>query len=488
MKLVTVNIVKCCIRIECVLQIGIVVKMSGKKCKVGVPGKALSSQSKEIVSNVYTFMKKESDIDKIEIPLKLARERTAVATGVSVRTVSRINAELSKLSVDKEEANYFSTPTKIRNRKKPVTGIDSFDESVVRRTVYDFYITEKRLPTIKLLQATLKDKIDYKGSRESVRMILKNLGFRWKRVQNNRRILIENSDIREKRISYLLAIKKYREEKRPIVYMDESYVCTSHVSGKTWADGSVNGLHTPISKGDRLIIVHAGGEEGFVPNAVAMWKAGVKSGDYHDNMNSSNFMQWVKNQLVPNLKPNTVLVVDNAKYHNSELDKAPTSKSKKDEMIEWLEEKNIPYDRSMLKPQLYKLIQNHKAQFKKYVLDAELSKAGHSVLRLPPYHPDLTPIELIWAEVKDYVATHNTTFKMADIRKLCDEKFSAMGPENWIPKCNHVKTIEEEYLKKEVAIDLMTEEASFVINLNSESGEDSDSEDDAMSGVEEFSE
>lgn len=464
--------------------------MSGKTCKVGVPGKALSSQTKEIVSNVYAFMKKESDIDKIKIPLKLARERTAVATGVSVRTVSRINAELSKLSVNEEEANYFSTPKKTRNRKKPVTGIDSFDESVVRRTVYDFYITEKRLPTIKLLQEKLKEKIDYKGSRESVRMILKNLGFRWKRVQNNRRILIENSDIREKRISYLLAMKKYREEKRPIVYMDESYVCTSHVSGKSWSDGSFNGLHTPISKGDRLIIVHAGGEEGFVPNALAMWKAGIKSGDYHDNMNSKNYMQWVKNQLVPNLKPNTVLVIDNAGYHNSELNKAPTSNSRKDEMIKWLEDKNIPYETSMLKPQLYRLIQNHKAQFKKYVLDEELSKAeaGHSVLRLPPYHPDLNPIELIWAEVKDYVATHNTTFKMGDVQKLCDEKFSAMGPESWIPKCNHVKTTEEEYLKKEVAIDLMTEDASFVININSDSEKDSYSEDEAMSGVEEFSE
>lgn len=67
--------------------------MSGKKCKVGVSGKTLSSRSKEIISNVYTFMKKESEIDKIEIPPKWAHERTAVATGVSVRTVSRINAE-----------------------------------------------------------------------------------------------------------------------------------------------------------------------------------------------------------------------------------------------------------------------------------------------------------------------------------------------------------------------------------------------------------
>lgn len=56
--------------------------------------------------------------------------------------------------------------------------------------------------------------------------------------------------------------------------MDESYVSTSHFSNKVWPDGTTNVVHTPILKGDRLVIVHAGRENGSVPNALAMWQAG----------------------------------------------------------------------------------------------------------------------------------------------------------------------------------------------------------------------
>ncbi|XP_054260045.1 uncharacterized protein LOC128984729 [Macrosteles quadrilineatus] len=423
---------------------------------------------------------KEECKSGITIPLQKARERTAAATGVSQRSVTRINSELNALKVSEDDNKSFLTPHKTKRKKKPITGLDHFDECVVRRTVYEFYITEKRLPTSKLLQNSLKEKLNFQGSQSSVRRILKKLGFSWKRTQNNRRILIEKSEIREKRITYLQSLKRFRSEGRPIVYMDESYVCSDHVSGKMWSDGSNNVLHTPVSKGERLIIVHAGGEQGFVPNALAMWKAGQKSGDYHDNMNNKNYMQWVINQLIPNLNPNSVLVIDNAKYHNKQIDKAPTSNSKKEEMTKWLSEHNISYDPTMLKPQLYKLILQHKHRYVKYVLDDILEREGHSVLRLPPYHPDLNPIEMIWADVKNYVASHNTTFKLCDVKKLCEEKFSSISQQDWECKCRHVKNVENEYAAKEPAIDEITE--SFIINVD-----DSTSDDEGTSDSDEFS-
>lgn len=444
-------------------------------------GKVLNSQSREIVSSVYKFMKEESN-SGVTIPMQKARERTAAATGVSLRTISRINKELEAVRVSDGE-KCLVTPKKNKNRQKPITGLDNFDECVVRRLVYQFYITEKRLPTAKLLRNSLREKIDFKGSEQSVRRILRKLGFSWKRTQNNRRILIEKTEIREKRITYLQSIKKCRLEGRPIVYMDESYVCTDHVSGKMWSDGSLNVLHTPISKGERLIVVHAGGEQGFVPNALAMWKAGKKTGDYHDNMNNDNYMKWVNNQLIPNLQPHSVLVIDNANYHNKQIDKAPTSNSRKEEMINWLTERNIVFEPSMLKPQLYKIIQQHKPRHVNYILDDILEKKGHSVLRLPPYHPDLNPIELIWADVKNHVASHNTTFKLCDVQKLCEEKFSSITTEDWISRCLHVKNVENEYASKEPAIDDIMEE--FIINLDSSSDSNGSSDDFSdMSGIE----
>lgn len=71
------------------------------------------------------------------------------------------------------------------------------------------FITTKHLQTIELLLQKLKEDTGFKNSS---RLILKDLGFRWRKTQNNRKILIENEDIKEKRITYLRSLKRYREQ------------------------------------------------------------------------------------------------------------------------------------------------------------------------------------------------------------------------------------------------------------------------------------
>ncbi|XP_046586413.1 uncharacterized protein LOC124292739 [Neodiprion lecontei] len=183
----------------------------------------------------------------------------------------------------------FRTPGKKRSGKKKVTDIDSFDQTVIRRCVHNYHLTNKELPTVEKLRKKLKQDIHFTGSESSLRRVLKQLGFRWKKTENNRKLLIEKTNIRFLRIEFLQKIKKFREEGRPIIYTDESYVDSSHASTKAWTDGSTQGLKKPISKGQRLVIVHAGSENGFVPNALLLFKAGTKSGDYHDNMNYENY-------------------------------------------------------------------------------------------------------------------------------------------------------------------------------------------------------
>lgn len=60
---------------------------------------------------------------------------------------------------------------------------------------------------------------------------------------------------------------------------------------------------------------------------------------------------------------------------------------------------------------------------KVFQVDKLLAENGHVAVRLPAYHPELNPIENIWAIVKNYVALHNITFKMDDVRKLPEDKF-----------------------------------------------------------------
>ena len=69
---------------------------------------------------------------------------------------------------------------------------------------------------------------------------------------------MERHDIRSLRVKYLCAIKAHREEGRPIVYADETYIHSSHTTSYGWDDQSGAGLKDPLSKGRRLIIVYAG--------------------------------------------------------------------------------------------------------------------------------------------------------------------------------------------------------------------------------------
>lgn len=66
-----------------------------------------------------------------------------------------------------------------------------------------------------------------------------------------------------------------------------------------------------------------------------------------------------------------------------------------------------------------------------------------TVLRLPPYHCELNPIELIWAQVKGYVAARHTTFKLQEVRRLLNESFEHVTAEKWADCVRHVIVTEE---------------------------------------------
>lgn len=59
-----------------------------------------------------------------------------------------------------------------------------------------------------------------------------------------------------------------------------------------------------------------------------------------------------------------------------------------------------------------------------FSIAALIATYNHSVLRLPPYHPDLNSIEIILALLKNHVASLNTTFKLNDSIELVNEKIA----------------------------------------------------------------
>lgn len=63
-------------------------------------------------------------------------------------------------------------------------------------------------------------------------------------------------------------------------------------------------------------------------------------------------------------------------------------------MIEYLEKKKIDFNKTSHKIELSQFCRMHAAE-KTFVIDEMAQEYGHDVLRLPPYHCEYNPIELM---------------------------------------------------------------------------------------------
>ncbi|KAF2901916.1 hypothetical protein ILUMI_04272 [Ignelater luminosus] len=134
------------------------------------------------------------------------------------------------------------------------------------------------------------------------------------------------------------------------------------------------------------------------------------------------------------LEENSVIVLDNAPYHSRKMEKIPTSGWKKSDIQDWLRSNQIKFDDCLLKVELLAIVNEHKK-----IIDKMAKSQNKIVLRLPPYHCELNPIELIWADMKNYVAEKNTTFKFQDMKTIFFEAVGTITAQKWKNCIQHVQ-------------------------------------------------
>ena len=145
---------------------------------------------------------------------------------------------------------------------------------------------------------------------------------------------------------------KLEQEGYNFVFIDETWIDTACTAKYCWQSATTDGVAAPANRGQRLIVVHGGSKEGFVPGALLIYKASSASGDYHSEMNGANFLKWMQEKLLPNLKTKSAIVMDNASYHSVQTDKCPTSTTWKADIQKWLRDHDIPFEDDLLRPQL----------------------------------------------------------------------------------------------------------------------------------------
>jgi len=155
-------------------------------------------KSKKIKHSVYIFIKKLSKKpDLTPNFFKCAQDLTSQACGISLRIVSRICSGAKKLENTQDEqlvVPFFKSPHKTYKRAKIQTELDDFDGDIVRRIIHDLYDRGEYPTTFSILN-TYREKNYYTGSVRSMRRVLKNLNFSFKKCNDGRKCLMERLDI-----------------------------------------------------------------------------------------------------------------------------------------------------------------------------------------------------------------------------------------------------------------------------------------------------
>ena len=198
----------------------------------------------------------------------------------------------------------------------------------MRNKVHELYTVRRQLPTFTNLNADLKEDISYSGSHSSLRHTLLKFGFKWQNTNDNRKVLIEKPSVVSQRMKFYKRKKELEDVGFSLVFIDETWIDTTCCSKRCWQGPSTKGLLQPVSKGQRLIVVNAGCKDGFIPGTQLIYKALCSTGDYHREM-----LKWAKQQLLPNLDFPSAIVLDNASYHSTQMDKCPSSNTRKAEIM-----------------------------------------------------------------------------------------------------------------------------------------------------------
>jgi transposase len=414
--------------------------------RVATQGRPLSPEFKRAIVLVKDYFDRtKGDLHEQE---GSSVERAANALGVGLATVKRVMA-------DSKRSPGWLIQDEFIHRGRPPRVISDSLQTKTREYVRQANREGLHITLEMLSEYLKKESGDADFSIRTLGRALDRWGFTFGKGTRSQH-LKEKDHVVAARHRYLREKRSNRkgdEVIRPEVYLDESYVNKNHSNDFIWYwDEDGPWVQKPSGKGERLIIIHAMTKDGWIPNAKLVFKSTKKTGDYHGQMNHDLFSKWFIEQLLPNIPKQSLIVMDNAPYHNAlSPHSAPTGSCKKDEIRSWLIKNRIPIRDDSLKAELVEIL-GKVAPEPTYALDELAREQGHEILRTPPYHPELQPIETCWAVVKNQIA-RKSKFTMAHLLEQLDDAFDSVTEETCSGLIKKVRGIEDKYWREDVQSD-----------------------------------
>ena len=406
-------------------------------------GRPLTPETKQVVVSVKQYF----DGKKFK-PIEPSVKRTADALGIGVATVKRVMADYNR------DPELLDEPAKMRGR--PVHAVSATRQEAVRA-----YIRSANKKGEYITLSDIGDFLNEKSKDEpfhiaTLARTLNRWGFEFGKGTRSQH-LKEKDHVIAARQRYLRKKLDNRASGgdviRPEVYLDESYVNKNHSNDFIWYSGEDGPwVQKPTGKGERLIIINAITKSGWVPGAKLVFKSTRKTGDYHGQMNWDLFKKWFIEMLLENIPPNSLIIMDNASYHNTLSEHSPpTLLCSKKRIMEWLEQNKIYCRQDCLKPELVEILKKL-APEPSYAIDEIARSHGHEVIRTPPYHPELQPIETCWAVVKNHIA-RNSDFTMNNLIEQLEFGFDKVTGKTCAKIIEKVRKIEDEFWTEDLQFD-----------------------------------
>jgi transposase len=408
-----------------------------------VQGKPLTPETKRNIVSAKLYF----DTQQVA-PHQSSTKRTAKALGVGEASVKRVMAKYNK------NPDFLDEPPADRGR--PVHSISSSMQEEARG-----FIREANINGEHITLSGIKVFLDSKDPNNSFHLstlsrTLGRWGFEFGKGTRSQHLKEKDSVIASRR-RYLRMMKKNRKAKggtvRPEVYLDESYINKNHSNDFIWyASEDGPWVQKPTGKGERLILINAITKSGWVTDAKLVFKSTRKTGDYHGQMNFELFEKWFEEKLLPNIPKQSIIVMDNASYHNRlSEDSPPTKRSSKIRIKSFLEKKGVSCDDDLLKAELIEILEKINPT-PIYALDKMAKKLGHTVIRTPPYHPELQPIEICWGIVKNH-AGRNCDFTMKNLELQLNKGFGKVTPETCSKIINKIRIVEDRFWVEDTTMD-----------------------------------
>ena len=116
-----------------------------------------------------------------------------------------------------------------------------------------------------------------------------------------------------------------------------------------------------------------------------------------------------------------------------------------------MEQNRIYCRHDCLKPELVEILKKL-APEPSYAIDEVARSRGHEIIRTPPYHPELQPMETCWGVVKNHIA-RNSDFTMKNLIEQLKAGFDKVTAKTCAEIIEKVRKIEDDFWTEDLQFD-----------------------------------